>query len=140
MIGMHRNLLTPVAHSRSLYARVAVALVFSACATDASNVISVEPTPTPGVVTFQLADRSLVYGLSVTTCNGRAMWTISNQRLGEPPFRITYGLAPDGFVAHTGPRALTPGCYKVIVSGPSSARFHIGADGRLIPVPKDTTL
>jgi len=59
------------------------------------------------------------------------MWTMSNERHGEPPYRITYGVTPDGFVSRAGPNALTPGCYKVIVSGPSSVRFHIAGDGRL---------
>ena len=87
------------------------------------------------MVAFVLESRSLVYGLSVMTCSGRVMWTISNQRLGEPPLRITYGVTPDGFVTRTGPNPLTPACYEVVVSGPSRTRFHIGADGRLTPNP-----
>jgi hypothetical protein len=86
-------------------------------------------------VTFVLADRSLVYGVTVTTCSGRVMWTISNERLIQPPTRISYGVTPDGFVSRTGPKPLTPGCYEIIVSGPSSARFQIGADGRLMANP-----
>ena len=87
--------------------------------------------PTSGVVTFVLADRSLFYGLTVSTCRGRDMWTISNEQLGEPPARIVYGVTPRGFVSRAGPTALKPGCYVVTVSGPSRARFHIGADGRI---------
>jgi hypothetical protein len=100
-----------------------------------SNLVRVEPAPPPSTVVFALERRSLVYGLTVMTCRGRAMWTISNERLGEPPGRITYGVSPDGFVTRTGPNALTPGCYEVIVSGPSRTRFRIGIDGRLITTP-----
>lgn len=113
------------------FAAAAGVLLSAACATDALQLVSVEPTPASGVVMFVLADRSLVYGLSVMTCRGRVMWTMSNERHGEAPYRITYGVTPDGFVSRTGPNALTPGCYKVVVSGPSSVRFHIGGDGRL---------
>jgi hypothetical protein len=89
----------------------------------------------PGAVAFVLTNRNLFYGLTVANCSGRPMWTISNEKLVEPPTRITYGVAPTGFVSRTGPLTLTPGCYEVIVSGPSRARFHIGADGRLVPEP-----
>ena len=109
----------------------AVAVLATACASDAFQRVTVEPTPTSGVVTFVLADQSLFYGLTVSTCRGRDMWTISNEQLGEPPARIVYGVTPRGFVSRAGPTALKPGCYVVTVSGPSRARFHIGADGRI---------
>jgi len=83
-------------------------------------------------------DRTLVYGLTVLTCRDRAMWTISNERHVEPPLRITYGVTPDGFVTRSGPHALEPGCYEVVVSGPSRTRFHIGNDGRLIQATNDS--
>jgi hypothetical protein len=105
--------------------------LFVACATDVAREVSVEPTPKPGVVEFVLEDRTLLYGLTVMTCNGRAVWTISNQRLGLPPSRISYGVAPDGFVSRVGPEPLKPGCYEVVVSGPSRVRFQIGEDGKL---------
>jgi hypothetical protein len=119
------------------YALLTVTLLLAACASDA-GLVSVEPMPPPGAVTFVLADRSLVYGLTVTTCQGRVMWTISNERNVLPPTRITYGVTPDGFVSRTGPKLLTSACYEVIVSGPSKARFHIGADGRLIASPSSS--
>jgi hypothetical protein len=103
-----------------------------ACATDVQRDLSVEPTPTPGVVVFAMNDRTLMYGLTVMTCRGRAMWTISNERLGRPPSRITYGITPDGFVSRLGPRPLTRGCYEVVVSGPSKKRFNIERDGGVI--------
>ena len=103
----------------------------AACATDVSNLVRVEPAPAPSTVTFALESRDLVYGLSVLTCSGRDMWTISNEKLGGAPSRIAYGVTPAGFVTRTGPRALEPGCYDIIVSGPSRTRFRIGADGRL---------
>jgi hypothetical protein len=119
--------------ARARRAVAAVTLLSAACASDSSRLVSVEPAPAPDVVSFVLDDRSLFYGLTVSTCQGRAMWTISNEQLGEPPTRITYGVAPPGFVTRSGPAALEPGCYEVTASGPSHARFHVGADGRLIP-------
>ena len=104
----------------------------AACATDLSNAVHVEPAPAPSTVTFTLARRDLVYGLSVMTCRGRDMWTISNEKLGGAPSRITYGVTPAGFVTRTGPLALEPGCYDIIVSGPSRTRFRIGNDERLL--------
>ena len=107
-------------------------LVCAACATDIARDVSVEPAPKAGVVEFVLTDRSLLYGLTVMTCRGRAVWTISNSRLGLAPGRITYGVTPDGFVSRVGPEPLEPGCYDVVVSGPSRARFHIGANGQIV--------
>ena len=103
-----------------------------ACATDIALDVSVEPAPKAGVVEFVLKDRYLLYGLTVMTCNGRAVWTISNQELGLPPSRISYGVTPDGFVSRVGPEPLEPGCYEVVVSGPSRVRFRIGEDGKLV--------
>ena len=55
----------------------------AACATDVSNLVRVEPAPPPSTVTFALESRDLVYGLSVLTCSGRDMWTISNENSAE---------------------------------------------------------
>ena len=111
----------------------------AACETDVSNLVHVEPAPAPSTVTFALESRDLVYGLSVMTCSGRDMWTISNAKLGGAPSRIAYGVTPPGFVTRTGPRALEPGCYQVVVSGPSRTRFRIGNDGRLTVNSSPTT-
>lgn len=110
-----------------------VVLLATGCVAEELTRVSVEPGPAPRAVVFVLNDLDLLYGLSVLTCRGRDMWTISNQRLGEPPTRIVYGVTPDGFVDRSGPTVLTPGCYDVIVSGPSRTRFRIGNDGRLDP-------
>ena len=104
----------------------------AACETNVTNLVHVEPAPAPSTVTFALESRDLVYGLSVLTCSGRDMWTISNEKLGGAPSRIAYGVTPAGFVTRTGPRALEPGCYEIVVSGPSRTRFRIGNDGRLV--------
>ena len=111
----------------------------AACETDVSNLVHVEPAPAPSTVTFALESRDLVYGLTVMTCSGRDMWTISNAKLGGAPSRIAYGVTPPGFVTRTGPRALEPGCYEVVVSGPSRARFRIGNDGNLVVNSSPTT-
>ena len=116
-----------------------VAVLCAACETDVSNLVRVEPAPAPSTVTFTLESRDLVYGLSVMTCRGRDMWTISNEKLGGAPSRITYGVTPPGFATRTGPRALEPGCYEIVVSGPSRTRFRIGNDGRLV-VSSDTSV
>ncbi len=105
---------------------------YAACDPDVSNLVRVEPAPAPSTVTFTLENRDLVYGLSVMTCRGRDMWTISNEKLGGAPSRIAYGVTPAGFVTRTGPRALEPGCYDIVISGPSRTRFRIGSDGRLV--------
>ena len=111
---------------------LAAVTLSAACATDVSNLVRVDPAPAPSTVVFTLATRDLVYGLSVMTCRGRDMWTISNEKLGGAPSRITYGVAPAGFVSRSGPRTLEPGCYEIVVSGPSRTRFRIGNDGRLV--------
>lgn len=119
----------------------AVTVLVTACASDEFQRVTVEPTPASGVVNFVLADRNLLYGLTVSTCRGRDMWTISNEQLGEPPAHISYGVTPPGFVSRAGPTPLKPGCYVVTVSGPSRARFHIGTDGRVsLPGTGTTTM
>jgi hypothetical protein len=120
--------------ARARFALVAVSLLSAACVADEAQRVSVEPAPKPASVAFVLTDRTLVYGLTVATCRGRPVWTISNeQHTVQAPARIIYGVTPDGYVTRIGPNPLTPGCYEVIVSGPSRARFWIGADGQLIP-------
>ena len=109
-----------------------VVLSCAACETDVSNLVRVEPAPAPSTVEFTFETRDLVYGLIVMTCRGRDMWTISNVKLGGAPSRITYGVTPPGFATRTGPRALEPGCYDIVVSGPSRTRFNIGNDGKLV--------
>lgn len=113
----------------ALPSAAAIVLLCASCAVDEAQVVSVAPAPAPAMVAFVLGDESLVYGLTVATCDGRAMWTISNEKLGEPPDSIRYGIAPPGFVSRTGPAPLTPGCYEVSVSGPAHARFHVAPDG-----------
>jgi len=108
-------------------------LLSAACVPDVARNVSIEPAQAPRVVQFVMRDRNLVYGLTVMTCRGRAVWTISNAQLGLVPSRVIYGVTPAGFVSRTGPDPLKPGCYEVIVSGPSRARFQIGQDGRLAP-------
>ena len=111
---------------------LAAAAWCAGCETDVSNLVRVEPAPVPGTVVFTLESRDLVYGLSVMTCRGRDMWTISNEKLGGAPSSITYGVTPPGFATRTGPRVLEPGCYEIVVSGPSRTRFRIGNDGKLV--------
>jgi len=50
----------------------------------------------------------------------------------SPAPRVTHGVTLPGFVSRTGPLPPEPGCYVVLASGPSHARFHIGAGGRVV--------
>lgn len=110
-----------------------ITLLCLACATDVARDIVVEPAPVPAAVEFVLKDRTLVYGLTVMTCSGRDVWTISNTSQGMVPSRIVYGVTPSGFTTRVGPeQPLKPGCYEVVVSGPSRVRFDIAPDGRLV--------
>src|SRR5829696_3910511 len=129
--GWHSN----PADRRTAKAAVALLsslLLFPACVGGVGQLVAVESAPAPAAVAFVLTDRSLFYGLTVATCRGRALWTISDEQLVESPARIIYGITPPGFVDRTGPAVLKPGCYVVTVSGPSRSRFHIGADGRIV--------
>src|SRR5215204_6200512 len=128
--GRHQN----PAGRRTAKAAVTVlaSLLMTACVGGVGQLVAVESAPAPAAVSFVLTDRSLFYGLTVATCRGRAMWTISDEQLVESPARIIYGITPLGFVDRTGPAVLKPGCYVVTVSGPSRSRCHIGADGRIV--------
>jgi hypothetical protein len=58
------------------------------------------------------------------------MWVVgASGSTTPPPAQVVYGEPPEGFLTKTGPRPLTPGCYRVIVSGPSEARFVVNNDG-----------
>jgi hypothetical protein len=107
-------------------------VTLAACGEEISRQVRVEPVPAPARVAFVFTDVSLFYGLNVTTCKGsRVMWLLSDEQLTAPPARIEYGVAPPGFASRAGPEPLVPGCYVVTASGPSSARFELGADGRV---------
>ena len=62
---------------------LAAVATWAACETNVSNLVHIEPAPAPSTVTFALESRDLVYGLSVLTCSGRDMWTISNENSAE---------------------------------------------------------
>jgi len=93
--GWHSN----PADRRTAKAAVALLsslLLFPACVGGVGQLVAVESAPAPAAVSFVLTDRSLFYGLTVATCRGRAMWTISNEQLVESPARIIYGITPPG--------------------------------------------
>jgi hypothetical protein len=93
--------------------------------------ISVEPSSTAQHLVFRLDPSVFLYGLSVETCDGaRVQWAVG--RAGgdpKPPATVVYGEAPPGYTTQTGPRPLTPDCYRVVISGPESARFRVERDG-----------
>jgi hypothetical protein len=53
------------------------------------------------------------------------------------PAQVVYGEPPKGFLTKTGPRPLTPGCYRVIVSGPAEARFVVNRDGTVAALDRE---
>ena len=98
--------------------------------------ISVEPSPTTERVVFRIDPSVFLYGLSVETCDGaRMQWAVG--RSGgdpKPPATVVYGEAPPGYTTQVTARPLTPDCYRVVISGPESARFRVERDGRVVPL------
>ena len=115
----------------------------SGCA--ARNAVWLEDGSTASKIVFRLAaDREtgatpeLFYGLSVVTCkDGNVMWTVGINSGDAPiPTRVTYGEPIPGFQTRVPPMRLTPGCYRVSISGPASARFQVRPDGSVVAVKK----
>lgn len=90
------------------------------------------PTSTATHVTFKLATSTEpLYGLTVVPCGGSVpVWEFgTGGGNAVRPDTIVYGVLPKGYTLRSGPAPLTPGCYRVIVSGPAQMQFRVGADG-----------
>jgi hypothetical protein len=107
-------------------------LALAACGQEIRDAINVGIAPESSArhLVFTLAPSPLMYGLSVLPCGGsdRPMWEIAHDT-GTSPVRIVYGELPAGYVLRSPAQPLRPGCYRVLVSGPSSAEFMVNADG-----------
>jgi hypothetical protein len=101
------------------------------CALTQRTAIVVEAAQGPQRVVFRISSTPFFYGLTVVRCDRRrTMWVVGTPGDSTPPpARIVYGEAPKGYLTKTGPLPLTPGCYRVIASGPAEARFIVNADG-----------
>ncbi len=44
---------------------------------------------------------------------------------------VTYGIAPDGFLADRPATTLDPGCYRIRISGTGSTEFEVHPDGTI---------
>ncbi len=58
-----------------------------------------------------------------------AMWVVGPSGGTNDVRRIVYGETPPGFVSNQGPHPLTPGCYRVDVSGTGKTEFQVEKDG-----------
>ena len=109
----------------------ALAASADGCALSQRTGVVVEAAPSPQRVVFRISATPFFYGLTVESCNEkRTMWVIgaSGSTTPSPP-QVVYGETPKGYLTKAGPVPLTPGCYRVIVSGPSEARFVVNTDG-----------
>jgi hypothetical protein len=141
--GISHRTPRPPTGGRALGRRLAlggVCLAVAGCA--ARNAIWVEPGSGDGRVTFRVsatpggtAPIEHLYGLTVSTCDGRVVWTMRSADVASAarPTRIEYGEPPAGYVSAAGPEPLAPGCYRATVSGPASVVFTVGGDGRVEP-------
>lgn len=128
-------------HSGALIAiltRITGLAVLAACATSGSGpAVTITPASTAQDLVFHRVAPDIFYGLLVTTCNGdRTMWDIgAPARAAPPPRDIAYGVAPAGYVVRTSPLPLTPGCYRVTVSGPATSAFVVDSAGNVTARP-----
>jgi hypothetical protein len=131
--------------TRSRVASLALIAAVAACAEPAlyDTDVTIAPESTARHVIFVIQSTSMLYGLSVFPCDGgRSLWTIGGGGSNSlPPSRIAYGETPPEFEERFPARPLTPGCYRVDVSGAHSARFTVNADGTVTAdsAPRDTT-
>jgi hypothetical protein len=70
----------------------------------------------------------------VYRCDGAAtgegaMWAVGPSSGTGDVRQIVYGQTPAGFVSNQGPQPLTPGCYRIDVSGTGKTEFQVGNDG-----------
>lgn len=117
--------------------RAVLLLLAGACALRTSEMVRVDPRSTSSAVVFLIRPGVTIYGLSVLRCGGGVMWTVGTAGDSvDAPSRIVYGTPPPRFSTRAGPEPLSPGCYRVVVTGPEESWFRIRADGTLeLPNP-----
>jgi len=115
---------------------VAAGVILGACAseraiTDVSPAEAVRPTFNLFVMTGPHG--GYLYGISVMSCSGAVVyWSLGTTgSAAAPPMSITYGDVPKGYTTSVGPLPLSPGCYRVFLTGGPSARFQVERDGRV---------
>ena len=69
------------------------------------------------------------------TTGAGAMWVVGPQHGTADMDSLVYGVAPDGFVSDQGPQSLTPGCYRVSISGTGRVSFAIDSIGHVTELP-----
>lgn len=58
-----------------------------------------------------------------------ASWIVSPADGTPPVERLVYGETPPGFRSEVGPDSLTPGCYRVSISGSGRTTFQVDSGG-----------
>jgi hypothetical protein len=125
-----------------LLPRVALLLLAAVGGCPQRTAVWVEQGSTAQHVVFGVADkrggtRAVAVGvLRVQQCGGpttgSGAWWVVGPSAGTDSLRqIVYGQTPAGWVSEQGPRALTPGCYEVEVSGTGTTRFAVDSAGRV---------
>jgi hypothetical protein len=71
--------------------------------------------------------------LPVDVRSDSASWDLDNVGSGHPILFI-YGKPPMGFRTISGPKALIPGCYRVVLSGNARFKFEVRPDGSVAAI------
>ncbi len=123
----------PVALARFALTCLVGLTALVACATRVGPAVTIAPVSTAQHLVLHRVATDIFYGLLVRTCKGdRIMWDIGTGANAEPaPVDIVYGVAPAGYAVHTAPLPLTPGCYRVTVSGPATSEFIVDPGGNV---------
>lgn len=79
--------------------------------------------------------------IRVYRCDGPATgdgasWVVGPVGGTNDVTQIRYGETPPGFSSDQGPLPLTPGCYKVDVSGTGKTAFVVDSSGKVIEQPR----
>jgi len=123
----------PVALARLALTCLVGLPALAACATRVGPAVTIAPVSTAQHLVFRRVAQDIFYGMLVTTCKGdRTMWDIGTPANAAPaPQEIAYGVAPPGYAVRAGPLPLTPGCYRVTVSGPATSEFVVDGTGNV---------
>lgn len=134
----HARLLRRLIGRMRRAAAVAGLICLAAC--PQKTAVWVEPGSSASHLVLGIADSRgrrgpvAIGAIRVYECGGDdsgpgAMWVVGPRGGTADIRRIVYGTTPPGFVSDQGPRALTPGCYRVEISGTGSTEFTVDAKG-----------